>query len=268
MTAGHAFHSAATNARIPSRTRRYSSRPSPAVACAGWRLRGASNPAWIAGASCPAYGNCSRARSLRVIMQSSGRSRNSATVLARPCEMSTPASAMTVTAWASKPCAAIPAEQGSHASPSSTRAHASAIWLRQELPVHTKSRRYGLRKRRDPMSVKVKSGRSYERCSPIMAGSPSRLRYTSAVRKLSSRSATPPLWSASVLENKKPTSVFRRWAMRAVFAESFNSTAWRLLPGGHRDNNTRSSWLWCGFLVCLSCYVRKSWVSEAFEQYG
>src|SRR5687767_11240801 len=53
--------------------------------------------------------------------------------------MSTPASRMTRTAFGFIPCVSMPAEYASITSPLSRRAHPSAIWLRQELPVHRNS---------------------------------------------------------------------------------------------------------------------------------
>src|SRR5208283_5037405 len=53
--------------------------------------------------------------------------------------MSIPASAMTLIAMGSTPLGSTPAEYGSIRSAFKWRVHASAIWLRQELPVHKKS---------------------------------------------------------------------------------------------------------------------------------
>gem|GEM_PF-6019956 len=50
--------------------------------------------------------------------------------------MSTPASAMALTARGFIPCFSMPAEWASSTSPFSCRVQPSAIWLRQELPVH------------------------------------------------------------------------------------------------------------------------------------
>src|SRR5262245_50923322 len=56
-------------------------------------------------------------------------------------EISTPASAIALTASGFRLCGSVPAEYASISSPLSFLAHPSAIWLRQELPVHRKSTR-------------------------------------------------------------------------------------------------------------------------------
>src|SRR5688500_967945 len=55
--------------------------------------------------------------------------------------MSTPTSAIAATASGFSGCGSAPAEADASESERSARAHPSAIWLRQELPVHRKSRR-------------------------------------------------------------------------------------------------------------------------------
>jgi hypothetical protein len=52
--------------------------------------------------------------------------------------MSTPASAITMTARGLSPCFSMPAERASMLPPFKWRAHPSAIWLRHEFPVQRK----------------------------------------------------------------------------------------------------------------------------------
>ena len=90
-------------------------------------------------------GQTSRAPPHKVITRSNASPAGSAsTVLDCWPEISTPASAMTRTARGSSPTGATPAENASRASPQRVLAKPSAIWLRQALPVQTKSTFHGL----------------------------------------------------------------------------------------------------------------------------